>query len=321
MKKKLILIFCMLLCFGLLNACGSSDEEGKVKVVTTIFPIYDWTKNIAGKEDVGVTLLLDSGVDLHSYQPTAEDIAKVASCDIFVYVGGESDKWVDDALKEATNKDMIVINLMEDLGGAVKEEEFVEGMEPEDEEEEEEEGEEEEPEYDEHVWLSLQNAMSCCDTIAQALIDVDPDHADAYEANLEAYTEKLDELDSRYYEVVEEAESDTLIFADRFPFRYMTDDYGLEYYAAFIGCSAETEASFETIVFLANKADELGVKNIMTIESGDKKIAQTVIDNMQTKGVKILTLDSLQSTTKKSGTTYLSVMENNLKVLKDALKN
>ncbi len=319
MKKKLILIFCMMLAFGLLTGCGDSSENGKYKVVTTIFPIYDWTKNIAGKEDVGVTLLLDNGVDLHSYQPTAEDISKITSCDIFIYVGGESDKWVEDALKGATNENMIVINLMEDLGGAVKEEELVEGMEPEDEEEEE-DGEEEEPEYDEHVWLSLQNAMSCCDTIAQALMEVDPDHTDAYEANLEAYTDKLDELDNRYYDVVGDAQMDTLIFGDRFPFRYLTDDYGLDYYAAFIGCSAETEASFETIIFLAGKADELGVHNIITIDGSDKKIAQTIIDNMQNKGAKILTLDSMQSTTKKSGTSYLSVMESNLKVLTEALK-
>ncbi|MBR3525659.1 MAG: zinc ABC transporter substrate-binding protein, partial [Lachnospiraceae bacterium] len=182
------------------------------------------------------------------------------------------------------------------------------------------EEEDDEPEYDEHVWLSLQNAMIFCDDILAALETVDPEHAEAYESNAEAYYEKLDELDSRYYDVIGEAEADTLVFADRFPFRYMTDDYGLEYYAAFAGCSAETEASFDTIVFLAKKADELGVKTILTIESGDQKIAKTVIDNMQTKDVKIASLDSLQSTTSKSGTSYLKVMEENLKVIEQALK-
>ncbi|MCR4642167.1 MAG: metal ABC transporter substrate-binding protein [Lachnospiraceae bacterium] len=323
MKKKLITLFCMMLAFGLLTACGDDSENGKYKVVTTIFPVYDWTKNIAGKEDVGVSLLMNSGVDLHSYQPSADDIAKISSCDVFIYVGGESDAWVDDALKQATNKDMIVINLMDSLGSGVKEEEMVEGMEPEEDEEDVEEADEEEddePEYDEHVWLSLQNAMIFCDDILAALETVDPEHAEAYESNAEAYYEKLDELDSRYYDVIGEAENDTLVFADRFPFRYLTDDYGLEYYAAFAGCSAETEASFDTIVFLAKKADELGTKTILTIESGDQKIAKTVIDNMQTKDVKIAALDSLQSATSKSGTSYLKVMEENLKVIEQALK-
>lgn len=301
----------------------SDTVDDKIKVVTTIFPEYDWVKEIAGDNisNMELTMLLDNGVDLHSYQPTADDIMKISDCDLFIYVGGESDAWVDDALKEAVNKDMKVINLLDVLGDTVKEEEVVEGMEAE--EEEEEETGEEEPEYDEHVWLSLKNAKVLCQTIAEDLSEIDKTNADSYMANVQAYTQNLDTLDSQYQEAVDAASQKTLLFGDRFPFRYMVDDYGLSYYAAFVGCSAETEASFETITFLAQKVDELGLKNILTIEKSDQKIAQTIIENTKDKNQGILTLDSMQSTTSedvKNGTTYLSIMESNLDVLKEALQ-
>ena len=268
-------------------------------------------------------MLLDNGVDLHSYQPTSEDIMKISDCDLFIYVGGESDAWIEDALKEAVNKDMKVINLLDVLGNSVKEEEVVEGMEAEEEESEEKSEEEEEPEYDEHVWLSLKNAKVFCKAIADDLSEIDKDHAETYQKNEENYAEKLDELDQDYQKTVDESSQKTLLFGDRFPFRYMADDYGLDYYAAFVGCSAETEASFETITFLAGKLGELGLKNVMTIEKSDQKITKAIIENTKDKNQKILTLDSMQSATSddvKAGTTYLSVMEDNLEVLKEALR-
>ena len=202
--------------------------------MTTIFPEYDWVRQIAGEEadQMDITMLLDNGVDLHSYQPTAEDIMKVSDCDLFVYVGGESDAWVDDALKQAKNKDMQVVNLLDVLGNSAKEEEVIEGMEP---EEEEEGGEEEEPEYDEHVWLSVKNAEVLSKAIADALKKADPDHKDIYQENASAYSEKLKDLDAKYQEVVDGASQKTLLFGDRFPFRYLVDDYGLSYYAALVG--------------------------------------------------------------------------------------
>ena len=197
-------------------------------------------------------------------------------------------------------------------------------MQAEEEEEESAEGDsEEEPEYDEHVWLSLKNAKVICDAIEKDLADLDPDNADAYAKNLEDYTGQLDALDQEYQTAVDAAPQKTLLFGDRFPFRYMVDDYGLTYYAAFVGCSAETEASFETITFLAQKVDELGLKNIMTIEKSDQKIAKTIRDNTKNKDQNILTLDSMQSTTSddvKNGETYLSAMKSNLEVLKEALQ-
>ena len=331
MKKYIAILLVAAMATLGISACRKENsnqetkiqKESNIKVVTTIFPEYDWVRQIAGKEadQMDITMLLDNGVDLHSYQPTAEDIMKVSDCDLFVYVGGESDSWVDDALKQVKNKDMQVVNLLDVLGNSVKEEEVIEGMESE--EEEEEGGEEEEPEYDEHVWLSVKNAEVLSKAIADALEKADPDHKDVYQENASAYSEKLKNLDAKYQEVVDGASQKTLLFGDRFPFRYLVDDYGLSYYAAFVGCSAESEASFETISFLANKVDELGLKDIMAIENSNQKIAKTIIENTKEKNQKILTLYSMQSTISddvKNGTTYLSVMEKNLEVLKEALQ-
>lgn len=332
MKKVTAIILSVLLICCAFAGCRANDTKvnetsknnEKINIVTTIFPIYDWTREIVGGQDnVNLTMLLDKGVDLHSFQPTADDIVKMSTCDMFIYVGGESDEWVDDALKEATNKNMVVINLLNVLGNSVKEEEVKEGMEAEEEHEEGREDHEEEPEYDEHVWLSVKNAKVLCDKISTELCKMDAANQEAYKSNTTAYTAKLDSLDQDYEAAVKNAGVKTVLFGDRFPFRYLVDDYGLDYYAAFVGCSAESEASFETIAFLAKKVDELGLKSICQIESADGKIAQTIKDNTKSKNQEIITFDSLQSTTgeqAKSGTTYLSVMQKNLESLKAALK-
>ena len=324
-KKVLSAVVAAFLALGSLTACSSSGAKGndKLKIVTTIFPEYDWVMNVLGDKASGadVTMLLDNGVDLHSFQPTAADIMKISSCDLFIYVGGESDEWVEDALKEAVNKDMIVINLMDELGSAVKEEEIVEGMQEEDEHDHD--HEEGEVEYDEHVWLSLKNARVLVKSISDALQKIDASNAGSYKKNADAYIESLKALDADYKAAVDTAGTKTILFGDRFPFRYMVDDYGLTYYAAFVGCSAETEASFETITFLAKKVDELSLPAIFTIEGKDKRIAETIAQNTASKDQKILTLDSMQSVSSgdiKNGTTYMSIMESNLSVLKEALK-
>lgn len=331
MKKFSCAAFLFALALVILTACGNganeragtgdADTGRALRVVTTIFPEYDWVRQILGDKanDADLTLLLDNGVDLHSYQPTVEDMVKISSCDLFIYVGGESDEWVKDALSEAVNQDMTVINLLDALGDAAKEEEVVEGM------QESEHGDEEgeEAEYDEHVWLSLKNARILCGVIADALIALSPDDAQTFADNLNAYQARLDELDAQYQSAVSEAPVKTLLFGDRFPFRYLTDDYGLNYYAAFVGCSAETEASFETVVFLANKVDELNLSSVLTIENSDGKIARTIVENTAAKSAQILRMDSMQSATSgdvSNGATYLGVMERNLEVLRDALK-
>ncbi len=513
MKKIMTMVLCLLLVAGLMAGCHSKgkpedDDQkktNKLKIVTTIFPEFDWVHEILGEkaDNAEVTMLLDKGVDLHSYQPTADDIVKISDCDLFVYVGGESDGWVEDALKNATNKKMKVINLIDVLGESVKTEESVEGMqegdhnhghghghghhhghdeiteekikdrslsdfagawkslhpylmkgdlEPFCQHKAEKDGDEtttkdtyfekykaswasdadkvliegnkitftykdgktasadyqydgfsiktnsegkisgvryqfktdsteaptyvqfndhghepskpehfhlyfgnesfdalmesktnsffvkealsveeileelmghgHEDEKDEHVWLSLKNAKVLCAAIGNKLGEIDPANKDIYEKNVKDYLEKLSALDEKYGKTVGAAARKTVLFGDRFPFRYLLDDYGLKYYAAFMGCSAETEASFETISFLSKKMDELKLPAVLTIEGAKHKIAETIVSNTAEKNQKILSMDSMQSTTLddvKKGVTYLSVMEKNLSMLKEAL--
>ena len=320
MKYNFWKLFGLSLIVPFCTSCNFNND-GKIKIVTTIFPEYDWVMNILGdkKDSANITLLLDSGIDLHSYQPTPKDIVTISNCDLFIYVGGESDGWVDDALKQATNKNMKTINMMDVLGDAIKEEEVIEGMEGEEEEEEE----EEEVEYDEHVWLSLKNAQVLVNAISKKLGEIDQDNANYYQTNATGYVNSLKDLDSRYAQTVSGGTKDTILFADRFPFRYLVDDYNLKYYAAFVGCSAETEASFETIAFLANKVDELGLNVIFKIESSDGAIANTVKNATQNKNQTILTMDSIQSASTKeykAGRNYISIMEQNLTALTEAVK-
>lgn len=351
MRKNLIqLVMVACLFTGLLSGCGKSEETAstekrKLKIVCTTFPQYDWVREILGDkvEQADITLLLNNGGDLHNYQPSAKDIAKIAASDVFIYVGGESDEWVKSALAEATNENMEVINMMESLGDVVRSEEIVEGMEAshdheesskdieaehdhdeaKEEHEQEAEHEHDEEEYDEHVWLSLQNANEICKTITESLKKLDSENSEAYDTNLAAYQEKLAALDQGYQSVINNAKGKTLLFGDRFPFRYLVDDYGLDYYAAFPGCSAETEASFETIAILAEKTDSLGLKSICVTESSDQSIAKTIINNTNEKNQNILVLNSLQAVTAtdiENKMTYLSVMESNLEVLKQLLE-
>ena len=321
MKKILALLLALWIPAAVLSGCVPQDDSAasnKLNIVTTIFPAYDWVREILGDETdrAEITMLLDSGVDLHSYQPTVDDIVKISDCDLFLYVGGESDGWVDDALKNAPNKERKVIRLLDVLGDSAKAEETVEGM------QEEEHDHEEEAEYDEHIWLSLKNAQVLVTAISEALQETDPARKDAYAANAAAYVEKLSALDGEYRAAVDSGKYKTLLFGDRFPFRYLADDYGLDYYAAFPGCSAETEASFETVSFLAGKMDALGLPCVLTIEGTQHKIAETIVQNTAQKNQQILTMDSMQTVTANdaaSGVSYLSIMEKNLSVLKKAL--
>lgn len=334
MSKRKFLVFTVIfsIIFTFATGCKSSDSSGekdKISVVCTIFPQYDWVKQIIGDKasKYDLTLLLDNGVDLHNYQPTADDIVKISNCDLFIYVGGESDGWVDDVLASADNKDIVSLNMVAILGDSIKEEETVEGMEKHEHEHDSDEQDnngdsEEELEYDEHVWLSLKNASELCDEICSSICSIDKDNESTYKSNAGNYIKELDDLDSQYQEMVDTAKFDTILFGDRFPFRYMVDDYGLNYYAAFAGCSAETEASFNTIVFLAGKVDELKLPAILKIEGSDGKIADTILSNTSEKNQKILTMNSLQSVTKEdveNGENYLNVMAENLEVLKEAL--
>ena len=303
---------------GAASAPGGGDEN-TLRVVATIFPIYDWAREVLGQvPGVELVWLQDTGVDMHSYQPTAEDMLLVSSCDLFLYVGGTSDNWVDDALQEAVNQNMEVVSLLDVLGDAARLEELTEGMQ----DDHDHDGHDhEDAEYDEHVWLSLRNAEVLTGAIADAMGRLDPAHAEDFAANAAAYTQRLADLDREYQAAVDASPVHTLLFGDRFPFRYLVEDYGLDYYAAFPGCSAETEASFETVAFLAGKVKELDLPAVLAIENSDHRVAETIAQNAG-NGAKVLTLDSMQGVTSEdaaAGTTYLSIMESNLEVLKQAL--
>lgn len=317
MKRKLAAFFAaltlILSSFGVFTACSVE----KTDIVVSVFPEYDWVMNILGekKSDLGVKLLAKSGADLHNFQPKSDDILAIAKCKLFIYVGGESDEWVDEVLAENPNSDRMTINLLEVLGENAKIEEPV--------------GDEDhEEEYDEHVWLSLKNAQIFVDEITKAIVKIDGENAGTYTENAAAYKAKLNALDEKYLAATQKAETKTLLFADRFPFRYLVDDYGLNYFAAFSGCAAaNSAASLDTIVRLADKLIEHSLNTILIIEGSDGSIARSVIQTAKDKGytgqVETKVLDSLQASTLNeysAGRTYLAVMESNLNVLKAALK-
>ncbi len=362
----------------------SQQATDKIKVVATTFPIYDWAREIIGEngENIELSLLIDNGVDIHSFQATTQDIAEISTSDLFVYIGGESDGWVHDVLSQAINQDMKAIKLVESLGDDVYIEEYVEGMqndhdhdhdhdhdedahdhdeethdhdeEAHDHDEEAHDHDEEAHDHDEdahdhdedahdhdeethdhdhhvettegghideHIWLSLDNAAEAVEILTSELSKLDAENADNFSTNAAAYIEQLEKLDDEYQQAVDNANRNTLVFADRFPFRYMVEDYDLSYYAAFSGCSADAEASFETIAFLAGKVSELDIQNVLIIDGASSQIADTVISTSG-KIADVIMLDSMQSTDAdeiQAGATYLSIMEQNLEILKVAL--
>lgn len=320
MKKIISSLLIFVLLLGVAGCGAPAQESDKLQVICTVFPQYDWVRNILGETDsIEVTLLMDNGADLHNYQASVADLSAIAACDLFIYTGGASDAWVQDVLPNRTNpfrKVLSLIHLMEPICATHDHEEHEKQM--------EDYGHihDEEEDYDEHIWLSLKNADLAVQKIAEMLGEIDPENAATYTANADAYRAKLTQLDKEYQETTNSAAIKTLVFADRFPFAYLFRDYGLTYHAAFTGCSAETEASFATISMLAQKVDELKLRAVMVIETSDQSIARTVVQNTKTKDQQILVLDSMQSVTQKridAGETYLNIMENNLKILKNAL--
>jgi zinc transport system substrate-binding protein len=330
--KKIGFITIVFALFMMFVACGADSEKKapankKISIVAAIYPQYDWLKNVLGEraDSVDLKLLIKNGTDLHSYKPSAQDIASIAGADLVVYVGGESDGWIEKALEATPKEGRIALNLMNALGDRVKEEEIVEGMQVE-EEHHHEHGEEhaEEAENDEHIWLSLKNAWILVNALAQSLSKVDTANSSIYTANAVIYNAKLWALDSEFTTAISGASQKTVLFGDRFPFRYLVDDYGIKYYAAFVGCSAESEASFETVTFLAGKMDSLQLPAIFTIDGSNGKIAHAILEaSKKSKETPVLVLNSMQSVTDeqiKAGADYLSMMRDNLEVLKKAIK-
>lgn len=297
MIKKIIAV-AFVCAFALCGCAETENADGKIGVVCTGFPQYDWTKElINGNDDkYDLILLTENGADIHSFAPSADDIIKIKQSDLIIYNGGESDSWIEEYARETKSVNMLA---------AVGEDVMLD---------------KEENEPDEHTWLSISNAKKLCEAIAAALAELDPSSAESYEANGTAYEKKLDELDAKYAEMCANTQGNAVVTADRFPFRYLFEDYGIEYFAAFSGCSAETEASFETVKLLSEKAENAPV--VLVTDNGNLKLAKTVVSNTSDKEKPIESLNSMQSVTRADidgGMNYLAVMAENLSVLEKAL--
>lgn len=315
MKRNLKIIIALavilIATLGIIIGISNSQKQSeKISIITTNFPAYDFARAVAG-DKADVKMLLKPGAEMHDFEPTPSDIIDIEKSALFIYTGGESDEWVEDILSSTNvNKSLKMMDTVE-----LVEEEAVEGMEA---EEEEEEGEE--PEYDEHVWTTPKNAKKIIAKIKDELIAISPENKDSFEQNATSYSNRLDELDSEFKEIINSAKRKTIVFGDRFPLRYFADEYGLEYYAAFPGCSEQTEASSATIAFLVNKVKSENIPVVFKIEMSNNKIAQTIADET---GAKVLTFNSIHNISAEdfeSGITYIDLMEGNLITLEEALR-
>jgi zinc transport system substrate-binding protein len=321
MKKILCAAFAAVLAAALFGGCGPvspAKDDGRVSVVATSFPPYDFTRAIVGGGDAGrarVTMLLPPGSESHSFEPTPQDIITIQNCDVFVYVGGESDSWVTAILESMGERGMKVVTLMDCVEPV--EEELVEGME--DEDEEAGEGEAEGPEYDEHVWTSPRNAKLIVQKISDALCEADAANADFYRGNTAAYLAELDALDGDFRAAVADGSRKTIVFGDRFPFRYLADAYGLDYYAAFPGCSNETEASAKTVAFLIDKIREEKIPVVFHIELGNENMANSISEQTGAKTRLLHACHNISSSDFEAGKTYLELMRANVAALREAL--
>lgn len=302
MRKIISFFIVICILFATVSCAAPAKEDDTFHIVSSVYPGYDFLRNITdGADGVTLSLLVSGGVDMHNYQPTADDIIALSSADLVVYTGGVSEEWISNTLKE-NDRSLAMMDMVNALI-----EESVEGMES-----DSDEGDE----YDEHVWLSPKNAISICRAICEKLCLLDMKNEQLYRTNTDQYIGKLNELDALYGNVISASEGDTLIFAGRFPFRYLCEDYGLNYYAAFPGCSAETNASFSTVVFLSEKVKELCVSCIFVIDNDDSSIAESIIKTASCDA-KISRLVTMQTA---SDGEYIEIMKENLEVIKEALR-
>lgn len=324
MKRILAFLLSITMLFIILTGCtpktnddaADPTESSKIKVVTTIFPPYDFTRAVAG-DFIDLTLLLPPGSESHSYEPSPQDIIKIQECDLFIYGGGESDAWIDSILESIDTSTIKIVSMM-DLVSA-KEEELKEGMqEPEDEHDHSDETEEE-PEYDEHVWTSPINAIAITKAISAELCALDAENAEVYQKNTDSYVAEIQKVDASFRSVVKNSAHKTMIFGDRFPFRYFADEYGLDYYAAFPGCSADTEASAQTVAFLIDKVKAEQIPVVFHIEFSNEKLTDSICEST---GAEKRLFHSCHNVTKDeldSGITYVDLMEQNVQTLEEAL--
>lgn len=303
-----------------LTACGQPPlpEDGKTQVVCTLFPYYDFARQIGGG-DVDVTLVVPAGRETHSFEPTPMDVIRISQADVFIYNGGESEQWVADILDAAGEDIPCVLSMMD--AAELHEEELVEGMQSgtsaHDHHDHDED--EEEIEYDEHIWTSPVTAMALCRAITDGLCQADPDHADSFRARLADYLAALETLDGTFRQIVAEGSRDLLVFGDRFPLLYFCREYGLDYRAAFHGCAGDTEPSLATLKYLIDLVNEQHIPVVYTIELSSRKVAKAIAE---TTGAQVRTFHSCQTVSRAefdAGVTYLQLMEANADVLREGL--
>lgn len=320
MKKTKFIALAMIvitLAFSL-AACMPQADSAKsdgISIVATIFPGYDFARQITAGTNANVTMLLQPGEEVHSFDPTSQDIIRVQSADLFAYVGGENDVWVENVLS-GLDKSVHTFKMMDYV--TLYEEELVEGMQPESEEPQAADAEED-VEWDEHVWTAPVNAIAIVKAMTSELVAIDPANAAAYQANSDAYVKQLEALDQSFRDVVSGAARKTVVFADRFPVRYFVEEFGLSYYAAFPGCSAETEPSAATIATLIDHVKSENIPFVFYIEMSNQKMADTVCEETGAQKLLFHTCHNVTKAEFESGATYLSLMQNNVQTLKKAL--
>ena len=332
MKKTLCILILLGMCLSF-SACAAEPElpqDGKPVIVTTLFPAYDFARQIAG-ERATVILLVPPGAEAHSFEPTAKDMIRIQESTLFFCNGGESEAWVEELLEDQQIETLRMLDCVDAL-----EEETVEGMqavpeheheehdhehehEEHDHEHEHEEHEEEGPEYDEHVWTSPVNAEKICVALCDRLCELDPEGAEYYRANLRRYCAELEELDAAFRETVEQGQRRTVVFADRFPVRYFVEEYGLDYFAAFPGCADDTEPSARTVAFLIDKVREEQIPVVFTIEFSNEKMADVICEDTGCEKLRFHSCHNVSAEDLENGVTYLELMWQNVDALKEAL--
>ncbi|HPR39734.1 MAG TPA: metal ABC transporter substrate-binding protein [Oscillospiraceae bacterium] len=330
MKRFLSIILSLLMAVSL-SACTKSEEaesssvpdsseveetEEKISIVCTNFSEYDFVRQIVG-EAADLTMLLKPGAESHSYEPTPQDMITIENCDLFVYVGGDSDEWVSGILESVDQSGMETVKLMDCV--ETVEEEHVEGMQAEEDEQDESESDEEEPELDEHVWTSPANAMLIVQKLSDTICEIDPENQETYEQNTTAYLGDLQALDDEFREVIDSAARKEIIVGDRFPFLYFCKEFGLTYYAAFPGCSTDTEADAATIAFLINKVKEDNIPVVFHIELSNEQMCDSICEATGAKKELLNAVHNVSADDFAAGATYLSLMEHNVEVLREAL--
>lgn len=328
MRKRIIgLAAALLTAASVFSGCAlkGPDRGDKLSIVTTSFPPYDFVRAVAG-DSAEIEMLLQAGAEAHSYEPVPLDIARIQNCDVLVYIGGEGEVWVDKILDSIDTEGKTIIRLFDYIDPL--EEEEVEGASPDghhhhdhddEDDHDHDHDDDEEEEFDEHIWTSPRNAKLCVQGIEEALCRDFPEKKDLFSSQGEVYEKQLDDLDRDFTEMTASAKGNTIIVGDRFPFRYLAHDYGLKYYAAFSGCSSESEPSVYTMAFLIDKLLEGDTDVVFYLEFSTKRLAEKLSDAAD---VEMLPLQSCHNVTRddfRSGVTYIDLMKQNLDNLREAL--